>query len=255
MTIEEHSKARLHGAKWALGLDVKATVEEIEAARNRIHTSITMRADRCSGAPCVGDSRLTIETIANMDRETCRRDFPQVTDDQWQAVRAWLETNLAKAAMGACRTVDDLRDQLAAVQAAKVRSDDRLRSQIRELTQERDNLLSDLIAQRDELAATIKERDKFAAAWSECHTEKAKQWHQWRTTEVERDEARQQLVEARRLHANAVEELARVKMGTITAEQIELFIWRSGWHDEFSATSNEVERFAKSLAQHLRGAP
>ena len=107
------------------------------------------------------------------------------------------------------------------------------------------NLLTLANIERDELTAKLNTLRTFADAANAAAASA------FRLCNIARDERD----EARRLHATAVEELARVKMGRITADQIELFIWRSGWDDQFSATCAEVERFAKALAQHMRGAP
>lgn len=160
MTIEEHSKSRLYGARWALGLDLNATVEEIEGA----HRQHLANAELLAAA---------------------RRDRDELTTDR-----------------------DTLRGLLNAAQ--------------RDLSDTRRN---------------CKESNAAAA-------------HNFREATRARDERD----EARRLHATAVEELARVKMNAPTVNPLTLFCALSYCEALQDSTISEVRTLAEELSGKL-GAP
>lgn len=267
LPTETARKAATAGAEVALDLPPFSPPDAIERARLRTHTSITLRADRMSGAPCVGDSRLTVETIAAMDRETCHTEFPQVTDEQFAAVEAWFDSPYGRewskggaaytATLEARRDRDEARAEVANLTATKKHYEsefveanrviERLTFE-RDAAQEkakmfdyidaaRDNYLSDLTALRRE--------NEIERATAQREISHLRNEHRTITADLRAD-----LSEARRLHANAVEELARVKMSAPpTTDQI--LIWLVNAPNMAAQSTAWVKALAEYLAQKM----
>ena len=182
MTIEEHSKCRLHGAKWALGLNVNATVEEIEAAR---------------------DQHLGLRDLLIESRQVL---------------------------------IDAARNYGTEIERIKVERDEARRDR-----DEARNLLTLANIERDELTAKLNTLHTFADAANAAAA------GSFRLCNIARDERD----EARRLHATAVEELARVKMNAPSVNALTIFRVLSDCEALQHCTVSHIRALAEELSGKL----
>ena len=189
MTIEEHSKSRLNGAKWALGLNVNATVEEIEAARDQ-HLGLRDLL--------IESRQVLIDAARNYGTEIERI---KVERDEARADLARCERALNDACNHAKRLDAKIREEISACE-------DLRRSY------------------NDSNAAAVM---NFRAA---VH-------------------ARDERDEARRLHATAVEELARVKMDAPTVNPLTIFRVLSDCKSMQYHTVSHIRALAEELSGKL----